>query len=218
MPISLADAPPILYRIGRAPDPLTYPPLARMGDGRYDDPLGRVSTLYASEDRVAAYFETLDQFRLDLEALADRNAAVMDRRSPEFEDPSSTIPAFYFTRLMVEFGITPGLRCLDVRKPETHTVLRHELALQLSQLGLRKRFVLGDILAHDHRVTQLIARWAIDNAFDGIAYSSCHDPSLTCWAIFEGVDLIPLGQPEPITTTDPDLLAVARLWDLRIPD
>lgn len=78
--------------------------------------------------------------------------------------------------------------------------------------------MLGDLLANDHQITRIVAGWAIDRAFDGIAYASCHDPRLTCWAIFEGAIIVALEPAQSIPRDDPDLLAVAQLWNLQIPE
>ena len=58
---------------------------------------------------------------------------------------------------------------------------------------------------------------AIDHDFNGIAYRSCHDPSLTCWALYESAKLTRLGEPEAISITDSDLRTIASLWSLKVP-
>ena len=210
MPIRLAADLPALFRIGRRPDPLDWPPVQFVGYGRYDDPEGIVSTLYAAVTRRTVFLETLDKFRVNpllLALLADEfgtDASAISGDINAVETTLGTIAPDYFNKLIVRFRIASGRRWLDVRAPETQEHLRRILAREIAVLGFGKRFVLGDLLAHEHAVTQLIARWAIDNAFDGIAYSSCHDPSLTCWAIFEGTQLARLGEPEAIAKTDLD--------------
>ncbi len=89
--------------------------------------------------------------------------------------------------------------------------------MDLVWLGYCTRFVLGDLLTHRHDITRGIAGWAIDNGFQGIAYANCHDPSLTCWALFEGAKTHQVGKPQPSEASDPDLIAVAKLWNLRTP-
>jgi hypothetical protein len=213
--IVLAPEPPVLFRIGRAPDPLVFPPLSRLGHGRYDDPLGRVPVLYAATERIAAFMETLDQFRFDLAALAARDEAVGDG-AEGIDRTEGIIPEAFFDRRISRFGVAPDQRWPDARHPATHVHLRSALAARISALGPGSRFVLGDLLASDHRVTRLIGEWAIDHDFAGIAYASCHHPSLTCWAVYGGAELVRLGKPERIAKTDPDLKAVAELWNLRL--
>lgn len=217
MAVRLAPTPAVLFRIGRSPDPLVFPPVAFCGAGRYDDPQQRTSVLYAAVDRRAAFLETLDAFRLDLQALADRNAAFGSGSESQGQSIRAAIPARFFTRRIARFSVGSNQRWLDVRSPESHVVLRDELSGVLAKPGIGPRFVLGDLLSNDHRVTQLVAGWAIDQGFHGIAYASCHDPRLTCWAIFEGAELIPLDIPRPVEIDDEDLIAVAKLWNLDIP-
>jgi len=215
--VRLAPTPARLYRIGRGPDPLGFPPIAFSGTGRFDDVHGRKATLYAVVERRAAFLETLDVFRPDLLAIADRNAHLAVTDTPSSKPVRQPIPDRFMRRLLVRFGVADGQRWLDVRVPETHAVLRDELVGQLSELGLGDRFVLGDLLANDHRLTRLVAGWAIDHAFDGIAYRSCHHPALSCWAIFEGATLVSNDAARLINRDDPDLHAVARLWNLSLP-
>ena len=217
MTIRLAPTPAILYRIGRAPDPLAFPPLAFCGTGRYDDPLRQRSVLYAAVDRRAAFLETLDAYRADLTALADRDAALTPKSGAPGQPVRTIIPARFFSRQIVRFSVGANQRWLDVRSPETHTILRDELRDELTQLGFGPRFVLGDLLSNHHHVTQLVAGWALRHRFHGLAYASCHDPALTCWAIFEGADVLPIEPGQLLRADDPDLLAVASLWGLEIP-
>ncbi|MBX3070949.1 MAG: RES family NAD+ phosphorylase [Thermomicrobiales bacterium] len=216
MAVEYAADPPLLYRIGRSPDPLEFPPLSVLGKGRYDDPLGRTPTLYAAAERIGAFMESLDQFRFDLAALAARNEVVAggDHGIDRLE---GVIPPSYFRRRICTFSVHPNQRWLDVRSPAIHAHLRSELATQLRLMGIGGRFVLGDLLSNDHRVTQLIGRWAIDHGIKGIAYASCHDTSKTCWALFDSARIIRLSQPATLSQTDPDLQEVAKLWHLAIP-
>ncbi len=215
MPIELAEDPPFLIRIGRLPDPLAWPPIAYTGHGRYDDLTQSVSTLYAASERRAAFLETLDTFRPNpalLAQLFDRSRAITDENYP------GPIAPDFFRKVISRFAVTSGHRWLDVRSPATQEHLRRSLAPEIDKLGFGDRFVLGDLLARNHVLTRVVAQWAIQQGMNGIAYSSCHDPSLTCWALFEGVQLVWLNPPEPVTKTDPDLIAVAKLWNLEIPD
>ena len=52
-----ADPLRLLYRVGRAPDPLAWPPPNL--DGRYNDPHSVFRVLYAASERRAAFLETL---------------------------------------------------------------------------------------------------------------------------------------------------------------
>ncbi len=65
-------------------------------------------------------------------------------------------------------------------------------------------------------LTQLIAAWAYMNDYHGILYASRLDARATCWAIFDGSTITPIGEPQPILANDPDLLAVARDFGLAV--
>ena len=216
MPVRLATEPvEPLWRIGRAPDPLAWPPRAFAGGGRYDDPRGRFRVLYVAAQRRGAFVETLAGFR---PAVAD---LAMMRALPEGDaddvfPTAGAIPDTYFRKLIGRVRLAPGQRWLDLRAPETHQVLRVELTEALVGLGYGDRFVWGEVLGHDHRLTQVIARWAYESEYRGLAYSSCHDARLDCWAVFEGAVFEAEGRPEGIDQGDPDLVAVAGLFGLAI--
>lgn len=223
MAVALADDPPQLVRIGRSPDPLAWPPLAFTGLGRYDDPNLTVSTLYASVDRRTAFLETLDAFRPNLSLLAqigEDPGRFGWQASPDTSGPAvrGTIPEPYFGRLIAEFQIAPGQRWLDLRTPNSSEALRTPLANRLLDAGLTSRFVHGDLLGNDHRITRVFASWAIEHEFDGIAYASCHDPNRTCWALFSHARISSVTSIRAISRTDPDLLAVMAQWDLALTD
>jgi len=177
-----------------------------------------VATLYSALERRAVFLEPLDQFHVDAASVTARDTVIFSGGDPGFDAIHSSIPTHYFTRHIVLLGVARGQRWLDARSPETHRVLRLELAFQLAQFGPGTRFVLGDLLANPHQITRLVARWEIDHGFHGIAYASCHDPSLSYWAIFEGAELVRLEEPVAISKSDPDLVAVARLWEFHMPE
>lgn len=160
--------------------------------------------------------ERLDSMRPSLITIAEATALGVGDAS-DVMPTAGVIPVAFFERWIVKFVVGPSQRWLDLRSPQTIEVLRNELASQLANLGYRDRFVHGDLLSHEHKATRLIAGWAINHNFDGIAYASCHDPSLTCWALFEGARIEAVGSAQPVSRDDPDLLAVAKLWNLTIP-
>jgi hypothetical protein len=207
--------PPLLFRIGRAPNPLAAPPRAFAGGGRYDDPRQEFVVLYAAQERRGAFVETLDAFRPAITDLAALDQSPRYERNPPL---TGSIPRSYFDRLIGIFRLTPGQRWLDLRSPETHQTLRFEIASILVDLGYHDRFVLGDLLASDHRLTRAIARLVFERGCSGVAYPSCHDPGLTCWAIFEQAIIEPASPFQTIRRDDPDLVAVASLFQLVIPE
>jgi hypothetical protein len=217
MPIILAaDPPDPLYRIGQAPDPLAWPPRAFTGGGRFDHPSGEYLVLYAAEQRRGAFIETLDSFRPAITDLAA--AQQLPAGDPSDVTPSAgIIPDAYFRKVIARLRLASGQSWLNLRAPQTHQVLRTELASSLADLGYPKRFVWGDLLSHEHRLTQAVGQWAYNRGHHGIAYSSCHDARLDCWALFDRALFTSAGPSEMISMSDPDLVAVATLFDLTIP-
>jgi hypothetical protein len=199
-----------LYRIGRWPDPLAWPPWEVVGGGRFDDPQRRFRVLYAAARRRGAFIEMLAQFRPSLEALARLQRVTGSAGSL----PRATVPAHWLERRAVtRLRLVPGQRWLDLRAAETREALRAELVTTLLRLGLSD-LDLSRVLGPGRTLTQAIARWAYERGYAGLAYHSRLDQKLTLWAIFEGSAFEPVGLPEPITPDDPDLGATARLYGL----
>lgn len=193
-----------LYRIGRAPDPLAWPPWEFVGAERFDDPARRYRVLYTGE-RAACFLETLANFRPSLTGVVERNLTsdwLVRRRVARFSlaDPSGRH------------------RWLDLRAPETHQVLRREFARLLMGLNVTD-FDISAATSGLRRLTQGIGSWAYDGGYHGIVYCSRFDPHLTCWTVFERVDgpVFHDADVQPIRRSDPDLVHAANLFGLSIP-
>jgi len=201
-----------LYRIGRLPDPIGWPPWEVAGGGRFDDPGREFRVLYAAVQRRGAFVETLAAFRPSVESLA----RLQDLAGRERPILMSTIPAdWYQRRAVARLRLLPGQVWLDLRVPETRETLRAELATTLQALGLCD-LDLSRVLGHRRALTQAIARWAYENGYSGLTYHSRLDHAHTLWAIFEGSAFEPVGLPDPITSDDADLAATARLYGLTL--
>ena len=213
MPVREAATPAgDLFRIGRAPDPLAWPSRQYIGDGRFDDPARQFRTIYASQQRRSCFLEVLASFRPDPKLLA-RLQAVTDTDEPIY---SPVVPsAWRRTRRVGRFRLAAAGPWLDLRAPETHQVLRQDLARLLVELGIPD-FDVSAALGPSRALTQAISRWAYERSYQGIVYASRLDSGLNCWAIFEGAVIDPSGPPEGITPDDPDLLAVAALFQLSV--
>lgn len=199
-----------LYRIGRWPDPLAWPPLSSLGEGRFDDPHKQFSILYAAESRLTCFVETLAAHRLSLQALPPQSITL----GTEESIPVSRVPADWWSRRCVaRFRVKPWQRWLDLRAIETREALRSQFTALILSLGLDDLDVSGATTSK-RALTQAIARWAHDNGFQGIVYPSRLDSALTCWAVFEDAVIEPVGPIRPIARDDPDLRAVARLFGL----
>jgi hypothetical protein len=152
---------PHLYRIGRIPDPLALPPIERTGQNRFDDPNRQFRTIYAAEQRLACFVETLVPFRISLEWLA----AVEQVRPGIYGNDEPTIglvPRDWLDRRCIGvFTLQPRQRWLDLRSLATRVALRSEFASLLSAHALAD-FDLGDALSRNRSLTQAIARWAYE--------------------------------------------------------
>jgi RES domain len=217
MPPRIAPSPPDpLYRVARGLDPTSFPPREFSGAGRFDDPRREFSVLYAAAQRRGAFVETLASFRPDVELIAEARRLAsggLDSTTPV----AVAIPESYFRKLIGRLRPAEGQQWLDLRATETHHWLRTVMAERLVALGIRGNFVWGDLLSSDHRITRAIARFAYDRDYHGLVYRSSHDATLDCWAIFDRAIVMPVGSPEAITRADPDLVAVAELFDLIVP-
>ncbi|HEX5502460.1 MAG TPA: RES family NAD+ phosphorylase [Thermomicrobiales bacterium] len=209
-------APPAapLHRLGRAPDPLAWPLWAYVGTGRFDDPAGRFRVLYVAEQRRAAFAETLAQFRPSLAVLAAERAVTGADEPPP--PARGVVPLNWLAkRATRRLRLGSDQRWLDLRAPETRAVLRAILAPTLQRLGLPDLDV-GAVYGPSRAFTQVIARWAYEAGYQGLAYGSRHDERFTNWALFEGAVFTPDGLPTPLMRDDPDLRAVAALFGLDV--
>jgi hypothetical protein len=162
--------------------------------------------------------ETLDQYRFDVATMADMQARTGGILDEAQQRSFGRVPPSCFERRIVAFRVAPGQRWLDARSPATHAEVLTSMAAVFRDLDVGPRITLGHLLGGDYRIPRTFTQWAIDNGFSGIVYASCHDLESTCWALFGGAAIEPLAHPEPIDPHDPDLLEVARLWKLTMPE
>ena len=209
----LADAVPPsqpLCRIGYLPDPLAWPPLQYVGSGRFDDPMRRFRTLYAAEQRLGCFVESLARYRPSPRVLAElRNVT----GAPD-HTLLPVVPSDWWVRRCVgRFHLDPGQKWLDLRVLGSREALRVELADTLLRLDLPDLDV-SSVRSLNRDLTRAIARWAYEHSYNGVAYTSRFDDGLDCWALFEGASLRPAGPPEVILPDDPDLRETLRLFNL----
>ncbi len=207
----------VLYRLGRLSDPLAWPPRQYTGSGRFDDPLGEFRTLYVVEQRLACFIETLYPFRLPLAVLAARRAVTdADEPSPPL---IATLPADWWEKRAIgRLRLDEGLRWLDLRSLDTREALRPAFASLLAHLGLPE-LDLSAVYGPHRTLTRGIARWAYEWGYAGLRYGSRYDEEFNCWAIFERPGIVTFrreGESAPIAPDDPDFLAAARLFGLRL--
>lgn len=206
-----------LYRIGRPPDPLAWPPYSAIGHERFDDPMRQYRVLYAASQRAACFAETLAAFRPSLASLAAERTVINTQELPR---PPEVPAAWWRNRLIGTFSLSPG-RWLDLRVLDTFQVLREAFAEIASGLGLADvdlSAVTGvmPVAGDERRFTQAISRWAYEHDYHGMAYTSRLHHRFTGWAVFDSVSILPIGDPVPITPVDRDFVRVARSFGLSI--
>lgn len=115
----------------------------------------------------------------------------------------------------------PTLRFLDVEARNTREHLRKRLAPILAHYGQTDLDV-ATVRGGDRRITRWIGKWAFDTrdeegrrAYAGIRYLSRLDSEWELWAVFDDVGIRETAR-EPITRQNPDLLSIARSFDLTV--
>jgi hypothetical protein len=117
-----------LFHIGRTPNVLAWAEWAYVGGGRFDAParLGKFRVLYAAEQRLAAFVETLQKWRPSIEALAAlESVTIGSGPTPASERDMGRKPEDW--RLKRGIGmlrLLPNQRWLDLRRHETRESLR----------------------------------------------------------------------------------------------
>jgi len=209
---------------------------------RFDDPTAedgvpqalRFRAIYCATTRIACFGETLARFRPSLSLLARLDAIIDEEALPDAlagaVDPDDwrrgIVPTDW--RLRRRIGQTifdPGLLFVDIAAPETMHYLRTALAPLATRLGLTD-IDLGTMTGQQRRFTQGFARHVYDRAdasgrprFAGIRYLSRLNPEWECWAAFDRRLRHSAGWPGfpvSILADDPDLLAIASLFDLSV--
>jgi hypothetical protein len=208
-----------LFHIGRNPDPFAWAEWQFVGAGRFDDPKRPRSfrVLYAAEQRLASFVETLQKWRPSIEALAALDEVIPAKGGGDVpEDLAGLVPTdWHLKRSIGTLRLLPDQRWIDLREHETRETLRVRLASTLQKLGVDD-FDLSDALSRNRRLTQSVARFAFEEGFQGITYKSRFDNNFDCWAMFEGARFEPMGR-FAIMRNDPDFVEAARRFGLRTP-
>jgi hypothetical protein len=206
----------VLYRIGRAPDPLSAPPreLQKNTGNRYDDPAGEFWVMYAAEQRSACFAETLARFRADPELLAKMRALPDGDHGDDTPEFGIIPDDWHLKRAIAPFRIVPEQRWLDLRSLEVRESIRRNLAGTITRLG-HDNFDLGDALSRDRWLTHATTRWAYEQDHQRISYPSRLGGAFTRWALFEGAQFEPI-ETTAIAADDPDLTGIADLFRLRV--
>lgn len=185
-PAEVTSPPETLYRIAKVPNPIVWPDkkyLERPAAYRFDDPLRKYLVVYAGQEPLVCFLELLNR-ELPNSALLRTYLETL-RRHPYDPHPYTpfVLPSdWHLARTLGQFTLARGRRWLDFRSPQTHEALRRRMSEELLPAG--RLLDGGDALSRSHVITRHVSRWAYDNDYDGIAYSSRIYPLYTCWAIF----------------------------------
>ncbi len=202
-----------LFRVARG-NPFVWPDWDFIGGNRFDDPENRYRVLYLAEERSTCFLETLAHFRPRTSYLAQLRS--MPAGDNKVDDPEAGIVpgGWCQARRIGSMRLLLGQKWLDFRAPETWEHLRKEMAVELAVQGF-EYLDAGDALSRTYTLTRLVSRWAYQQGYQGIAYSSRYDTRRTCWAVFDGAGIAPVSS-DPISSTDIDLLIAIGTFSLRL--
>lgn len=214
-----------LWRIGRTPDPLRFSPPLDPEDrnqphagNRFDSPEGQYGVVYCGTNLEVCFGETLSRLRPDPELLS----VIGDEwRRMQFMDLGAVPADWRHRRVAVRVRLLVDLDFLDAEAPETHQVLREDLAPTLALLGHQDLDV-ALVRGSDRRITRAIGHWAwsqLDDQgsarFAGVRYLSRLNTDWECWAVFHDVPLEEIER-SIITPEMPSLGKVAELFHLTV--
>lgn len=125
------------------------------------------------------------------------------------------------TRSIFLIDCVDPLPFLNIEDPRTLSFLDYELANVLQEIGVNSSLDISLIRGSNRRLTRAVSVWAANQLDeDGeFLYSGIHYKSRLgdweCWAIFEETE-VKIVETQEIGRTNPDLLAVANLYQLTI--
>jgi hypothetical protein len=224
------DLPTTLYRIGRAPEPLSLPPYEFCGHGRFDDPLlanGHSGpwyrVLYLGETRLACFLEVLQGFRPDFAYFARISALPDGDDDPDLPTDEIIIAGakgvsarWLSGKAMQSITADPSDGWTDLRSLSLHESLRFELAEDLIDLGVQD-FDLGTITGANRAVTQRVARYLYEDGTKAMRYVSRFGCEYSNVAFFEGAPSFPIEPAYPIDLLgDPDLANALQMFGLTL--
>lgn len=201
-----ADLPPVVYRLGRRPDPWTWPDWRYAGpDGtfgnRFDDAQGIYRVLYASTHRLATFLEYLAPFRPDPAVLAEY-AAIEGAEENQESPRGGEVPIEWVDGRCVGSAALAG-DDVELGHHETLAVLRQVLSGRLVHYGVAELDAATIRITTPRALTQEISRQVFEGSADGarrwngISYMSKYGDDLENWAVFEpaaptnvGVDVV----------------------------
>lgn len=209
---------------------------------RFDDPRATQGvplaecfrTIYCATQRAGTFGETLARFRLSLPLIAQLEA--IEDEEPIEESLLGVVDFGNHRRGLIAADwrhhrhvghtyLDSSLRFVDIADAETMQHLREPLASVATDLGVSE-IDLSSVTSRERSFTQACAQYIHDQVDEegrptlaGIRYLSRLNPEWECWAIFDDRIKHRSGSPAPpesIFPEDPDLEAVAHLFQLTI--
>lgn len=207
---------------------------------RFDDPSGRVGNgpdqrfrmVYCATERICTLMESCARFRYSLSTHAlladvvdDQPKRSRAKRSEAFvqREEAVILADWRLDHVIGHTQLDPDSRFVDIAAMSTLSHLREAMAVDLVELGLRD-LDLSVVTGPQRTLTQRIARYIYEQVdgdgtprFAGIRYLSRFGDGQECWAIFD-TRMVTRGTviEQSILANDPDLLAVARAFNLTI--
>lgn len=223
-------APPVLFRVGRLPNPLAWrrprEPLEPgnepvLGGGRWDDPSGEFATLYCATDELGAFMEVLAHLRPGKD-IVERILRETDEEGADHDPPLTPgeVSARLFARWRGIGRVEPRADAVfvDMAATETHNALNLDLPGLLDIIGA-EQFDRGVVMHHDRRLTRSIAghlHWQLPEAC-GLRFESRVD-HFECWALWEDRGAIYDTDVDPIDPSNPTLQQAAKRLSIRLTD
>lgn len=196
----------LVWRVGHVSAPLDFPPREVLSwKNRFDDPDRVFRTLYCAETRQTALREVLADFRPNTKARAEYRDLFGEELAPP------RIKEVWLQERVLARGEIRVLHngLVDIDDPGLRREFEQTHAGLLARHGM-DHLDISQIRSKDRPVTQALTRFLADRGTAGIVYGSNLD-DLPCVALFEGRALLvpaPGPDPEPLTASHPDLLAV----------
>lgn len=202
------------WRVGHVSAPLDFPPRDVLSwSNRFDDPDKSFRTLYCAKNRLTAFRETLADFRPNAKVRADY-------RDKFGEDlPASKITPAWRRERVLAGGVIRVLQneLVDVDNPTLRQQFEKTYADLLVRHGM-DHLDIAQIRSKERPITQAVTRFVAGRGSAGVVYGSNLD-NQPCAALFEArarLDSVPGSDPEPLTASHPDLVAVCKEFDLLI--
>lgn len=189
---------------------------SRTQAGHRFDLLGS-GVIYCATQLEGSFAEVLSPFR----KIPSARIQIDQTLDSGFMNHGGIPAAWREMRSIFLIGCVEPLPFLDLEDPGTLSFLDHELANVLCEIEVNSPLDISLIRGNNRRLTRAISAWAANRMdedgeflYSGIRYKS-RLGDWECWAIFEETE-VKIMRTQEIKRTNPDLLAVANLYQLTI--